>query len=101
MRCLEWGKGFSVGKQPNLSIKSSFTPQNSSKREKNVEACLGFPKPSEVEMEDGASKPGKNSSQSSLSISAWSPLCLHIPRANMQAIRSYLEVAVALNIFFF
>lgn len=66
-----------------------------------MEAYLGFPKPSEVETEDGASKLGKNSSQSSLSISAWSLLCLHIPKANMQAIRSYLEVTVALNVFFF
>lgn len=65
-----------------------------------MEAYLGFPKPSEVETEDGASKLGKNSSQSSLSISAWSLLCLHIPKANMQAIRSYLEVTVALNVFF-
>lgn len=97
-----WEKRFSLGKQPNLSIKSSLTPTEQLKEEeKRGSLSQGFPEPSEVETEDGASKLGKNSSQSSLSIPAWPLLCLHVPRAKVQATHSYLEVAVALHIFFF
>ena len=94
-------EGFSVGNQPNWSIKNSLTPIKKLKGEKHGSLSQGFPEPSEMESDNEASKPGKNYSLSSLSIRAWPLLCLHILRANAQAIHSYLEVTVALHIFFF
>lgn len=102
MKCLDWGQGEwgSVVKEQSLSIKNSPTPKICPKEEKRGSFSQGFPEPSEEETEDGASKPGKNVSLSSLSIPAWPLVCLHILIANAQAIHSYLEVTVALHIFF-